>query len=208
MGKIPLEPEKYYHLFNHANGSENLFLSSDNYDFFINKYIQHIFPVANTYAYCLMPNHFHFAVQIKPKDQIKNFINERFPNRIAQKWQSNIENFISKQFSNLFSSYTQAFNNQHSRMGSLFIPNFSRKVITSDDYMRQLIRYIHYNPAHHGFVSDFRKWKYSSYKSVILKNEHCVKQTDLLDFFNNLDDFIEYHEGWSDYHNQKSRLDL
>jgi REP element-mobilizing transposase RayT len=208
MGKIPLEPEKYYHLFNHANGMENLFLSSDNYDFFISKYIYHISPIAKTYAYCLMPNHFHFAIQIKPKEQLENYINKKFINNNAKKWQSNIEGFISKQFSNLFSSYTQAFNKQQNRMGSLFIPNFSRKEISSDEYLRQLIRYIHYNPVHHGFKSDIREWNYSSYNSIILELDSCINQTELLEFFNSLEDFIEFHCDWSNYQTQKSSLDL
>jgi len=208
MGKIPLEPEKYYHLFNHANGKENLFLSSDNYNYFISKYIQHISPIATTYAYCLMPNHFHFAIQIKPIEQIENYINKKFTNSNAKKWHSNIERFISKQFSNLFSSYTQALNKQQNRMGSLFIPNFSRKEITSDEYIRQLIRYIHYNPVRHGFKSDIRKWEYSSYNSIVLKQDSCINQIELLKFFNSLEEFIEFHEDWSDYQNQKSSLDL
>jgi REP element-mobilizing transposase RayT len=208
MGKIPLEPEKYYHLFNHANGMENLFLSSDNYNFFISKYIQHISPVAKTYAYCLMPNHFHFAIQIKPKEQLENYINKKFTNNNAKKWQSNIERFISKQFSNFFSSYTQAFNKQQNRMGSLFIPNFSRKEVASDEYIRQLIRYIHFNPVHHGFKSDIREWNYSSYNSIILELDSCINQTELLEFFNSLEDFIEFHCDWSNYQTQKSSLDL
>jgi len=208
MGKIPLEPEKYYHIFNHANGKENLFLSSDNYNFFITKYIQHISPIADTYAYCLMPNHFHFAIQIKSKEQIENYINKKFTNKKAEIWQSNFESFISKQFSNLFSSYTQAFNKQQKRMGSLFIPNFSRKEITSDDYIKQLIRYIHFNPVHHGFISDIKKWKYSSYNSIILNTKSCINRIELLELFSNLEDFIEFHNDWSDYQKQKSSLDL
>jgi len=208
MGKIPLEPEKYYHLFNHANGMENLFLSSDNYNFFISKYIQHISPIVNTYAYCLMPNHFHFAIQIKTKEQLENYINKNFTNNKAKKWQSNIEWFISKQFSNLFSSYTQAFNKQQNRMGSLFIPNFSRKEITSDEYIKQLIRYIHFNPVHHGFISDIKKWDYSSYNSIVLELDSCINQSELLEFFNSLEEFIEFHDDWGDYQSQKSSLDL
>ncbi len=208
MAKIPLEPEKYYHIFNHANGMENLFLSSDNINFFISKYIQHISPIANTYAYCLMPNHFHFAIQIKPKEQIEYYIDKKLDISNAIKWKSNIESFISKQFSNLFSSYTQAFNKQQTRMGSLFIPNFSRKEITSDEYIKQLIRYIHFNPVHHGFTSDIKKWDYSSYNSIVLELDSCINQTELLKLFNSLENFIEFHNNWSDYIKQKSSLDI
>ena len=29
--RIPLEPDKMYHIYNHANGNDNLFYSEDNY---------------------------------------------------------------------------------------------------------------------------------------------------------------------------------
>jgi hypothetical protein len=60
-----LEPGAYYHIYNHANGSDNLFRNDDNYMFFLKKYSEFISPVADTFAYCLMPNHFHLAVRMK-----------------------------------------------------------------------------------------------------------------------------------------------
>lgn len=35
MSHLPLEPEKVYHLYTHANGSENLFRSDENYYYFV-----------------------------------------------------------------------------------------------------------------------------------------------------------------------------
>jgi len=33
--RIPLEPDKYYHIYNHAVGRDNLFKCDDNYLFFL-----------------------------------------------------------------------------------------------------------------------------------------------------------------------------
>jgi len=60
--KIPLEVEKCYHIYNHAVGNENLFRCDENYRYFLKKYAEHISPIADTFAYCLMPNHFHLSV--------------------------------------------------------------------------------------------------------------------------------------------------
>ncbi len=69
-----LLPAKYYHIYNHAIGSENLFRSDENYYYFLKKYALHISPIADTYAYCLLPNHFHLLIQIKDVDSlIKTF---------------------------------------------------------------------------------------------------------------------------------------
>ena len=65
-----LEPDHFYHIYNHANGIENLFRTEDNYHYFLKKYHQHISPIAETWAYCLMPNHFHFLVRIKEEKDL------------------------------------------------------------------------------------------------------------------------------------------
>src|SRR6056297_706573 len=65
----PLQSERYYHIYNHGNARDEIFLEPENYRFFMEKYRQHVSPVVNTYAYCLMPNHFHFFVRIKSLDE-------------------------------------------------------------------------------------------------------------------------------------------
>ena len=45
-----LLPANYYHIYNHANGNENLFLENDNYRYFLQQYEKHIQPVADTLA--------------------------------------------------------------------------------------------------------------------------------------------------------------
>lgn len=65
-----LESDKYYHIYNHANGFENVFHCNENYLFFLNKYRFHLLPFFDTYAYCLMPNHFHFLVRVKSREEM------------------------------------------------------------------------------------------------------------------------------------------
>jgi putative transposase len=65
----PLLCNRYYHLFNHAIGSDNLFKEKENYLYFLRKYGIYISPVCQTYAYCLMPNHFHFLISRPSKSR-------------------------------------------------------------------------------------------------------------------------------------------
>ncbi len=65
-----LQPETFYHIYNHANGSDNLFREEDNYNYFLRQWEKYISPIANTYAYCLMPNHFHALIRIKAIEEI------------------------------------------------------------------------------------------------------------------------------------------
>ena len=186
MAKIPLQPNQYYHIYNHANGRENLFENEGNYYYFLKRYAKFINPIADTFAYCLMPNHFHVAIKIKSQAELEEIIkNTRY---------DDVQKYCSKQFSNLFSSYTQAFNKQQSRRGSLFIPNFSRKLVEDESYFKNLIHYIHFNPVHHGFVADLRDWIHSSFENFFSEKSSKVKREVVLDWFENKNQFFDFHQ--------------
>ncbi len=59
-----------YHVFNRANNYENLFIEEKNYSYFIKLMSKYLLPIADIYAYCLMPNHFHFVLKIKSVDEL------------------------------------------------------------------------------------------------------------------------------------------
>ena len=65
-----VEHGHFYHIYNHAAGGRYLFRKAENYHFFLGLYDKYIDTVADTYAWVLMPNHFHFLVKIKSKEEI------------------------------------------------------------------------------------------------------------------------------------------
>ena len=162
-----LVPDTSFHIYNHANGFENIFKEAENYRFFLEKYKLHISPIAETYAYCLMPNHFHLVVRIRKREVIESLIRNKNISleentskvlNFGSVTNNEIEKFLSKQFANLFSSYTQSFNKVYHRMGSLFIKNFKREPITDRTHFLNAVVYTHRNPIHHGFCKSFDEW--------------------------------------------------
>jgi REP element-mobilizing transposase RayT len=183
-----MEPRKHYHLYTHANGFENLFRREENFRYFLLRYQHFIEPVADTLAYCLMPNHIHFLIRVKTEVELEQAFGK------FETFQK-LEARVSKQFANLFSSYTQAFNKMYGRKGSLFIPNFKRKEIESDQYLTNIIHYIHANPVHHGFVKQIQDWKWSSYREII--SDECtswIKKDEITNWFGNMNELIKFHE--------------
>ncbi len=186
--KAILEPGYTYHIYNRANGSEPLFVSNANYRFFLEKYNYYISPLVNTFCYCLMPNHFHFLVEVKSREELF----KAFPK--FQTLEKLDPNHLSKQFSNFFSSYTQAFNKLMGRKGSLFMKNFNRKKITDEKYLLKLIHYIHYNPVEAGLAIQPGEWKYSSYTAIVSNKPTLVSRKVVVDLFEDLDNFIYCHK--------------
>ncbi len=69
----PFEPDTIYHIYNHGNPEDNIFREDTNYGFFLKRYRKYIPPIADTYAYCLMPNHFHVMVRVKGREELEKF---------------------------------------------------------------------------------------------------------------------------------------
>ncbi|MEQ9165449.1 MAG: transposase [Fulvivirga sp.] len=189
-----MEPGQTYHIFNHANGNENLFVEPDNYRYFLELYQKHIHPAVDTFAYVLMPNHFHFLVRVKETDCLR----DAFPKfQTLEKLidgkgdKSQLDNFISKQFANFFSAYTQSFNKHYNRRGSLFMKNFKRKPVVSDEQWRDTFLYIHHNPIKHGFSKNIESWQWSSwhaYKKMYAKT--LIDRNIALSYFDDLENLI------------------
>jgi REP element-mobilizing transposase RayT len=177
---IPLEHDQYYHVYNRGNNRENLFRKSDNYHYFMQLYAKHIEPIAETFAYCLLPNHFHLLVRIKAMAEI-----DVTPANPLKK--------PSQYFSNLFNAYTKAFNNAYRRTGALFERPFGRIPVTSDAYFIQLVTYIHQNPQKHNLINDFREWPYSSYRTMLGERPTHVQRAAVLDWFQGRTFFEKRH---------------
>ncbi len=67
----PLVYDTHYHIYNRGINRENIFIEQRNYEHFLNLYATHIEPVAETFAYCLLKNHFHILVRVKSQDEIE-----------------------------------------------------------------------------------------------------------------------------------------
>ncbi|CAN0195110.1 unnamed protein product [Chrysoparadoxa australica] len=194
--RITLESGNTYHIWTHANGNDNLFRCKDNYRYFLERYQHHVHPVVETFAYCLMPNHLHLMVRVRKEDEILEFIRKKKnkPNLQGLADLGGLENrIVSQQFSNLFNSYTKSINKKYDRKGSLFIPNFRRKLIDSDEYFVRLIAYIHNNSVHHGFVKTPNNWPFSSWHSYLFDKTTNISKQEALKWFGTKKNFSVIH---------------
>ena len=181
-----------YHVYNRGVNRCNIFHEKANYLYFLNLFVTHIAPVVEVYAYCLLPNHFHFLLRLKEADAILNHPD------LQDYWKHARDNRPHQYFSNFFNAYARAFNNRYGRTGSLFQRPFGRIPVTHDAYFYNLITYIHRNPQTHGFVDDFRDWPYTSYDAILPDKPTRVEKTAVLDWYSSNQQFQEAHQSAPD----------
>lgn len=143
-----LEPGIIYHIYNKARNGENMFREPTNYSYFLKLYERYLFEWFETFAWVLMPNHFHLLVKTSPQLPDKPF---------------------HQYLSNLFNAYTKAFNKKYDRSGPLFKSPYQRIAVTNTRQFRNLVHYIHNNPVHHGFCDSMLEYRWSSYTNCFTK---------------------------------------
>ncbi len=170
----PMYPGGYFHIYNRGNNKERLFLNNYDYSFFLKKYWKYLSDSIDTFAFCLLSNHFHFLVRVREFDD-------------------SVEK-ASEQFRRFFISYAQTINLKYNRSGSLFRKNFNRLPVETDSHFLNLIAYIHLNPLHHRITSDFTKYQWSSYAHIIDNTAGMLDRGHVLERFGSVDEFIRFHQ--------------
>jgi putative transposase len=177
----------FYHVYNRGVEKRKIFLSRKDYEVFLKYVAEHLSPIAKNkiakqdfsvrgkvfkgqprpvknyaeeidlIAYCLMPNHFHFLLKQKTDNSMERFVRS------------------------LLTRYSMFFNKKYERVGSLFQGPYKASLITEDQYLLHLSRYIHLNPSEytHKLIEAF-----SSYSNFLgLKKDSWVKPDVVLRFF-------------------------
>jgi len=178
MEKDIFESGQYYHIYNRGNNKENIFIEDRNYNFFLEKMKKYLLPVADVYAYCLLKNHFHIVLRIKDKMELSDNLKEK----------------VHLPFSNFFNSYAKSINTAYNRTGSLFQENLQRNRIENEDYLKQLIVYVHLNPVKHNFTKSFEAYLHSSYRSFMSNKETSIDRDFILELFGGVENFKFYHD--------------
>ena len=173
-----------YHI--HARGQDggDIFFEERTYAHFLRLYAKCVEPAADTYAYCLLPDHVHLLVRLRTVEETPALTkNPRVPKGLHP----------GHLISILFNSYTKAINKAYGRDGDLFQKPFGRVEVGSEVHLVHLVAYIHQNPEKHGLVGNFREWPHSSYHALLSDEPTHVKRDEVLAWFDGPAHLRQFH---------------
>ena len=132
-----------YHIITRGNNRQLIFASDDDRRKFL---LQLAHQKASLpfylYAYCLMPNHIHLLIE-RQDDSIS---------RIMQR---------------LLTAYSQYHNRKHRKSGHLLQGRYKAILCQSQQYLAELVRYIHLNPVRAKMVRRPQDFPYSSHRAYL-----------------------------------------
>lgn len=154
-------PGAWYHVMNRGQGKKQIFHSKKDYESFLELLgeISEIYSV-EIHAFSLMTNHYHLLIHTP------------IPG-------------LSRSMRHLNGIYTRIFNQRQHTDGPLFRGRFKSIIVDSDEYLLELLRYIHLNPVKAGLSLHPSKHLWTSHAAYIskLKRPHWLVTKEILSRF-------------------------
>ncbi|HSB01016.1 MAG TPA: transposase [Anaerolineales bacterium] len=131
---------QYYHVYNRGVNRQPIFANEENHHFLLRR-VKQFLPLyqIRIVAYSLMPNHYHLLFGVDKEGSLSPFLQR------------------------LFNSYSQAFNRQQNRTGTLFEGRAKSILVNESNCVYALVRYIHLNPVVAGLVANPEDWCFSNF---------------------------------------------
>jgi REP element-mobilizing transposase RayT len=138
-----LVPGGIYHVYNRVSRGQHVFRKDEEAD-----RLEELFSTTKKrdefqiLAWCLMSNHYHLAVRMG-------------------------EVPLSRSMRTVHHSFSQSYNGRHRVFGPFWQGRYRAKFVDDDEYLRQLIAYIHLNPVTAGVEKDASKYRWCGHREVL-----------------------------------------
>lgn len=136
-------PGLLYHVMVRGNQRRKTFVDGTDYQAYLERLARYRRRYGyKLHAYCLMPNHVHLLIESS-------------------------EQPLGKFMQGLQQTYSQYFNLRHGKVGHVFQGRYKAIVCQKDQYLLELIRYIHLNPVRAGMVKEPERYRYSGHNAYV-----------------------------------------
>jgi len=174
-------PGVLYHVIVRGNQRQKTFLNDGDYQAYLERLARYRRKYNySVYAYCLMPNHVHLLVESSAHPLAK------FMQGVQQ-------------------SYTQYFNLKHHKTGHLFEGRYKAIICQKDEYLLELMRYIHLNPVRADMVKSPDQYPHSGHNAYLQsKNAEVIDPAPVLELLGGERAYRQFvHDGLRDGHKEE-----
>jgi len=141
-----------YHIITRGNKRDVVFKNDADFETFL--FFLHRYKIkfgCLIYGYCLMPNHVHLILES--------------PRGLTA---------MSSFMKGINQTYAMKFNSKYNQVGHLWQNRYKNYVVLKDEYLLNLISYVHYNPVRKKIVRRPEDYAWSSYRAVVLGEKNAI----------------------------------
>lgn len=133
-----------FHVLNRGNGRQEVFHKDGDYHAFVNLIEEALdcFEI-KLFAYCLMPNHFHFLLQPAKGEDLSKFM----------QW--------------LMTSHVRRYHQHYGTSGHVWQGRYKSFIVQEDEHFLTVLRYVEGNPVRAHLVESAKNWRWSSHRERI-----------------------------------------
>ena len=190
-GNLPFIEGYYYHIYSQPNSSNEI-NNEIKFSQFERKFIRDLNVYFHLYAYCLLPDHFHFLGQVKGNPQ-KNLASIQNLKDLRKLQNSMLNKHINKKLSAWYRTFIQLSSGKAAGKMPLK-QKMHTEIIDKELYFSDLIFHIHYNPVYHNIYQSYQTYPWSSYKYFLNGKRTPIKKKAVLQYFSGKQYFIQFHE--------------
>lgn len=205
MQKTTLTCGHFYTLSISLSGTNVLLSEDDDYKYLLNLFTEMVQPIAELFAFCIVPQGFQFLVQIKNEETVFLYLKhqEKFPDEMMSlsdlKALSQVDGLnnidlmqlhISKMFTQFNHSFFSEMIKKHGKLSNKLVPLKMSEI--SD--LKSAVENIHFLPIFSKLTKELGQWKYSSYNALVSDKPTKIKREEVINWFTNKDIFISNHQ--------------
>lgn len=133
-----------YHVLNRGNAKREVFHKDMDYQAFLDLMKEaRLRSPLKFFAYCLMPNHFHFVIECIRAESLSEYM----------QW--------------LMTTHVTRYNRHYGESGHVWQGRYKAFLVDKDEYLLTVLRYVEANPVRAGIVNTAREWTWSSHRQRI-----------------------------------------
>jgi len=158
----------FYHIINRGNARQKIFHDSNDYRIFLQyaHSAKEKHPL-DIFAYCLMPNHFHFVISAIQSSS------------------------LSKWMHLLLTRHARLHQKKYRSIGHIWQDRFKNFAIQNETHLLVIIRYVEGNPVRAGLVESSLDWIWSSHAERITNKRKLIYRDDMVSLPPDWTEFVD-----------------
>jgi len=109
-------------------------------------------------------------VNVKKEDEVLESLKNKSDSKAIESFKKGeipLDEYILDQLKRFISSITMSYKRNNDHRGPLFVERTKHVLLDGESKLMEKVCYVHHNPIHHSFSTNYRDWDFSSFSDYL-----------------------------------------